>query len=70
MSAGMRNPQERPRLEEEFSQVFVITLSAMKPGVYQVEDELAEERAFLPSASGPDPEKDVAFPDYRLCGLK
>lgn len=40
MSAGMRKPQEWPRLEEKFSQVFVIMLSAMKPGVYQVEDEL------------------------------
>ena len=49
--------------------MFVIMLSAMKPNT-RLRMSLAEERDFLSSAEGLDPERDVSFPDYRLCGLK
>lgn len=69
MSAGMRNPQEQPRWEEKFRQMFVIMFSAMKPNT-RLRMSLAEERDFLSSAEGLDPEKDESFPEFHLCGLK
>lgn len=69
MSAGTWKPQEWPRWEEKFSQMFVIMLSAMKPNT-RLGMSLAEERDFLFSAEGLDPEKDASFPDCCLCGLK
>lgn len=69
MSVGMGKPQERPRWEERFSQMFVIMLSATKPNT-RLRMSLAEERDFLSSAERPDQEKDASFPDCRLCGLK
>lgn len=69
MSAGMGKPQEWPRWEEKFSHMFVIMLSATKPTT-RLKMSLAKERDFLSSAEGPDPEEDVSFPDYCLCGLK
>lgn len=69
MSVGTGKPQEWPRWENKFSQMFVAMLSAMKPNS-RLGMSLAEERDFLSSAEGLDPEKDASFPDCRLCGLK
>lgn len=69
MSAGTGEPQERPRWEKKFSQMFVFMLSAMKPN-NRLGMSLAKERDFLSSAEGLDPEKDESFPDCHLCGPK
>lgn len=69
MSAGAGKPQEQPRWEEKFSQMFVIVLNAVKPDT-RSSMSLNKERDFVSSAEGLCPEKDVSFPDYCLCGLK
>lgn len=69
MSAGIGRLQAWPRWGEKFSQMFVI-MSEGKEAKHQARISLAKERDFLPSAEGMDPEKDVSFPYYCLCGLK